>query len=102
MRPATDQQSLLLTAIVLTFNEERHIARCLASLRGVCDDVLVVDSGSTDRTVEIARSLGAHVETNPWVNHAVQINWGIKHLVGRPALHFALELRLSRFQSIIQ
>ena len=44
-----------ISAIVLTFNEERNLAACLASLAEWVDEVFVVDSGSTDRTVEIAR-----------------------------------------------
>lgn len=66
-----------LTAVILTLDEERHIARCLESLVGVANRVLVVDSGSTDRTVEIAREMGAEVHENPWVNYATQMNWGI-------------------------
>lgn len=50
-----------LTAIVLTLNEERHLPDCLASLRLVTDDMLVLDSGSSDRTVAIARAAGAVV-----------------------------------------
>lgn len=66
-----------LTVIVLTKNEERHIARCLASVAPFAAQVLVVDSGSTDRTVEIARAEGAIVLENPWINYATQMNWGI-------------------------
>lgn len=71
-------------AIVLTFNEEMHIARCLASIRGVCASITVIDCGSTDRTAEIARSFGAEVVTNKWVNYATQMNFGIAHVAGRP------------------
>lgn len=69
-----------LIAIVLTFNEELHIERCLASLKGVADEVLIVDSYSTDHTVEIAHARGAKVVQNAWVNHATQFNWALKHL----------------------
>ncbi len=65
------------TVIVLTKNEEQHIARCLRSVRAFASHVLVVDSGSTDRTVDIARAEGAEIRVNAWVNHAVQLNWGI-------------------------
>jgi glycosyltransferase involved in cell wall biosynthesis len=68
---------MTLTAVILTRDEELHIARCLASLAGIADRVLLVDSGSTDRTVEIAREMGAEVHENPWVNYATQMNWGI-------------------------
>ncbi len=72
-----------LRAIVLTFNEELHIARCLESIRYVCASITVIDSGSTDRTVELARSFGAEVVVNKWVNYATQMNIGINHLAGR-------------------
>jgi glycosyltransferase involved in cell wall biosynthesis len=68
-----------LTAIVLTYNEELHIARCLASVRDIATDIVVVDSFSTDRTVAIAEQLGARVFRNPWTNHATQLQWGLDH-----------------------
>lgn len=69
-----------LIAIILTKNEERHIERCLASLAGVAHRCLVVDSGSTDRTVELARRAGAQVMHHPWVNYASQFNWAIEQV----------------------
>jgi glycosyltransferase involved in cell wall biosynthesis len=66
-----------LTVVVLTRNEEKHIARCLESTRPFASHVLVVDCGSTDRTVEIARSMGAEVLEKPWVNYSTQLNWAI-------------------------
>ncbi|MCW5674389.1 MAG: glycosyltransferase family 2 protein [Xanthobacteraceae bacterium] len=50
-----------LSLIVITKNEEGAIGRCLRSVAGIADEIVVVDGGSTDRTVEIARSLGAKV-----------------------------------------
>ena len=49
-------------------DEEENLAACLASDEGLCDEVVVVDTGSTDRTVEVARSLGAKVVSFPWVD----------------------------------
>lgn len=69
-----------LTVVILTKDEEKHIERCLASVRPFASRVLVVDSGSTDRTVELARAGGAEVLSNPWVNYATQMNWGIDHV----------------------
>lgn len=66
-----------ITAIILTFNEEKHIARCIESLSGVVSRIVVVDSLSTDRTKEIATSLGADVYQNPFKNYATQFQWGI-------------------------
>lgn len=65
------------SVIILTFNEEKHILRCLNSLRPFTQRVFIVDSFSTDRTVEIAREWGAVVVQNPWVNYATQFNYGI-------------------------
>lgn len=70
-------------AIILTRDEQKHIARCIESIRDVCDSILVVDSGSTDRTREIAASLGATVILNDWVNYAVQCNHAITALAER-------------------
>lgn len=65
---------LRISAAIITFNEERNIARAIESLR-CCDEVVVVDSGSTDRTVEIAGKLGARVVENPWPGYAQQKNY---------------------------
>ena len=65
------------SVIILTHNEEKHIARCLQSLHPFTDKVFIVDSFSTDKTVDIARSLGAVVVQNPWINYAIQFNYGI-------------------------
>lgn len=67
------------SVIILTHNEEKHIERCIRSLLLFTDKIFIVDSGSTDRTVTIAESLGAKVTHNPWVTYAVQFNFGIEH-----------------------
>ena len=66
----------LLTAIILTLNEERALPECLASLNWV-DEMLVFDSGSSDRTCEIAREHGARVLQRPFDNFASQRNAAI-------------------------
>lgn len=68
-----------ITAIILAFNEEVHIARCIERLGQVVERIVVIDSFSTDRTVEIAKSLGAEVLQNPWKNYAAQFQWGVDH-----------------------
>src|SRR5690242_1195966 len=73
----------MITALVLTFDEQKHIARCLQSIAGVCDAVLVVDSYSGDATAEIARDFGAEVMQHPFRNYATQMNWGLDQLAGR-------------------
>tara|TARA_R110002074_G_scaffold372996_2_gene548600 strand:- start:744 stop:1688 length:945 start_codon:yes stop_codon:yes gene_type:complete len=67
-----------LTAIILTRNEEIHIERAIACLRQVCSRVVVVDSYSTDRTVELATAQGAEVFQNSWVNYADQFRWALR------------------------
>src|SRR4051812_2491628 len=62
-----------ISATIITFNEERNIARVIESLR-CCDEILVLDSGSNDRTVEIATKLGARVEEASWHGYAAQKN----------------------------
>lgn len=67
------------TAIILTRNEEANLPDCLRSIAGFARRVIVVDSGSTDRTVEIARESGADVLTHPFTYYAAQFNWGIEN-----------------------
>ena len=62
-----------ISATIITFNEERNLARVLESLR-CCDEILVLDSGSNDRTVEIATKLGARVVEASWHGYAAQKN----------------------------
>jgi len=64
-----------LSAVVITLNEERDIARCLESLHGVADEIVVVDSGSIDRTEEICRSHGAGFVRQAWLGYAAQKNF---------------------------
>lgn len=69
--------SAQVTAVIIARNEEVHIGRCLERLKPLAERIVVVDSFSTDRTVEIAESSGAEVLQNPFVNHAAQFNWGV-------------------------
>jgi glycosyltransferase involved in cell wall biosynthesis len=71
---------MILTVVILTKNEERHISRAIESVADIADRVFVIDSGSTDRTVDIAREVSAEVLSNPWVNYATQFNWALDHL----------------------
>jgi glycosyltransferase involved in cell wall biosynthesis len=63
-----------ITATIITLNEERNIARSIESLR-CADEILIVDSGSVDRTVELAQNLGARVIEAGWRGFAAQKNW---------------------------
>lgn len=64
-----------LSAVIITKNEAAHIRSCIRSLKGVADEVVVVDSGSSDPTVAICRKLGARVFHHPWAGYSGQKNW---------------------------
>ena len=66
-----------LTAIILTRDEEKNIAACLRSISNFAARMLVIDCGSTDNTVKIAKSLGAEVIFHPFTYYAAQFNYGI-------------------------
>lgn len=63
-----------ISAAIITYNEERNIARAIESLR-CCDEVVVIDSGSNDRTVELAQNHGARVVETHWRGYAAQKNF---------------------------
>lgn len=63
-----------ISATIITYNEEQNLPRAIESLR-CCDEILVVDSGSTDRTVEIAEKFGARVLEANWRGYAGQKNY---------------------------
>jgi glycosyltransferase involved in cell wall biosynthesis len=67
-----------ITATIITLNEERNVARAVESLR-CSDEILIVDSGSTDRTVELAEKLGVRVLEAGWLGYAAQKNWAAEH-----------------------
>ena len=70
-----------ISAIILTFNEEKHIERCINNALRFCSQVYLVDSYSTDKTVELAKHLGAKVYQNKWDNnYAKQLNWGLENI----------------------
>lgn len=68
-----------LSFIILTFNEEKHIERCIQSILPISKNIFIIDSYSTDATVEIAQKNGATVFQNPWKNYATQFNWGLQN-----------------------
>jgi glycosyltransferase involved in cell wall biosynthesis len=70
----------MISANIITFNEEANIADCIASARQVCEDIVVVDSGSQDRTTAIARELGAKVVQQAYLGDGVQKNIALAHV----------------------
>lgn len=68
-----------LSVIILTYNEEIHIRRCLDNIAHLAKDIFIIDSFSTDRTLDIAREYpNVHILQNKWENnYAKQLNWGL-------------------------
>lgn len=68
------QGPLPLSAAIITFNEERNLSRCLQSLQGLVSEIVIVDSGSSDGTADIARKFAASFHIEQWEGHVVQKN----------------------------
>jgi glycosyltransferase involved in cell wall biosynthesis len=66
-----------ISVVIITFNEEKNIARCLDSLKEVADDIVIVDSFSTDRTEAICKEKGARFVQHKFEGHIEQKNWAI-------------------------
>ena len=69
-----------ITTIILTYNEEKNIEKCINSIKDISKKIIVVDSFSTDKTVEISKNLGAEVVCHDFINQAQQFNWAINNL----------------------
>lgn len=67
-----------ISVVIITFNEERNISRCIKSVEGVADEIIVVDSLSSDKTIEISESLGAKVICQAFLGYAEQKNFANK------------------------
>lgn len=68
------------TVIILTFNEEKNIFDCLESVKDFCDEIIVVDSGSTDKTLEIVKEYTDKIFYHPFENYSKQRNWALENL----------------------
>lgn len=71
---------LPISAIILTYNEEQNIQECLKSIAGWIGEILIVDSGSTDHTLDLARRYTQKIYTHPFENFAQQRNWAQDNL----------------------
>ncbi len=67
----------LLSVVIITFNESANIERCISSVEGLADEIVVVDSFSTDDTPALAAGLGARVLQRPWPGYAAQREWAV-------------------------
>ena len=70
----------MITLIILTYNEELHLQRCLESVKNLAERIIIVDSFSTDRTSEIAQNHGAKFLQRKFINQADQLNWALENL----------------------
>jgi glycosyltransferase involved in cell wall biosynthesis len=98
---------MLISVVIITFNEEANIGRALASVQplvaGEKGEIIVVDSGSTDRTVEIAKSYGAKVFVEEWKGFAAQKNSAIDKAAGEWILSLDADEELdSQLQQILK
>ncbi len=71
---------LPISVIILTFNEEINLARCLNSVDKWADEIIIVDSYSIDKTLEIAKKYGAKVVQHKFENQAQQFNWALDNV----------------------
>ncbi len=68
-----------ITGVVITLNEEQNIQACIASLQQVCQEIIVIDSFSTDKTVELATQAGATVYQQAYLGDGLQKNVGLQY-----------------------
>ena len=66
-----------ITVIILTKNEEKNIAKSIQSANQIAKRILVIDSGSEDKTIEIAKKFGGEIYFHKWEGHARQFNWAL-------------------------
>jgi glycosyltransferase involved in cell wall biosynthesis len=71
---------LPITVIILTYNESKNISACLESVKDLTDDIILVDSGSTDDTLLLASAYSPKVHHHPFENYAKQRNWAFQNV----------------------
>jgi glycosyltransferase involved in cell wall biosynthesis len=85
----------MITGMVITLNESKNITECIESLLQVCSEIIVVDSNSTDNTVELAESLGAKVVTQSYLGDGFQKNVGLDYACNEWVLSLDADERLT-------
>ncbi|QQS35702.1 MAG: glycosyltransferase family 2 protein [Ignavibacteriales bacterium] len=73
------EMPLKVTAIILTFNEQRNLPACIESIKDYVNEIIVVDSISTDETIEIAQNYGCKTYQNKFINQAKQFIWATEN-----------------------
>lgn len=89
---AAERESI--SAFIVCMNEQKHIAACIESV-SFCDEILVIDSFSTDETVEIASRLGARVLQHAWPGYAPQKQYGLDHCTHEWVINLDADERVS-------
>ena len=69
-----------LTFIILTYNEEKHIERCLHSIKSLAKKIIIIDSYSNDKTIEISNKFDVIIYQNKFINQAKQLNWALENV----------------------
>jgi glycosyltransferase involved in cell wall biosynthesis len=69
-----------ISVIILTYNESKHIRRAIQSVKSISDDIIIVDSYSIDKTIEISKKLKAKIFKNKFINQAQQFNWALNNI----------------------
>ncbi len=85
----------MITLSMIVKNEEKHIKECLESVKGIVDEIVVVDTGSTDNTIKIAKTFGAKIYNFEWINDfAAARNYALKKSSGDWILYLDADERL--------
>jgi glycosyltransferase involved in cell wall biosynthesis len=69
---------MAISGLVITFNEEKNIGKCIDALLQYCDEVIIIDSNSKDKTIEIAESKGAKVYSQSFLGDGPQRTYGLQ------------------------
>ena len=68
---------IILSAVIITYNEEKNIARCIESVQDIADDIVIIDSFSTDNTKNICKKYNVRFIEHKFKGHIQQKNWAI-------------------------
>jgi len=90
----TKEIKLKISGLIITFNEEKNIEQCIRSLFEVCDEVIVIDSLSTDKTVELAQKAGAKTYLQKFLGDGPQRNYGLQYCKNDWVLNLDADERL--------
>ena len=69
-----------ISVIILTYNEEKHIERCIKSIKKYSDNIYIIDSYSTDNTIAISKSFNSTILQNKFINQSKQFNWALDNI----------------------